>query len=340
MQENTSSLLWLRDDESCYTQRSHFSETSEFLDATFSFDKEIFRSRPYQASMPFNMKEAIRGIIARSKRRQLSRQMDVKPFQNPSTTRAIKELATKPHSETDPSQDICTSEMKEVEQRGSKDDGSEVHNSSLSDSAPDCDIDSANISLNSVTANTSLNSLRESLAGGEDIVVLKDSRSRSHRKLVHIQRLLKPRKIDSSSSVRSKALVSDTRWTKHSASNMSKILLLGSSTMAVSTLLESMKLAYGGNYTDGERKTWKGPIYHEVIQNMRKILENMTASGISCYDDITEQLAKNLLSRPVSISEDTGLLVLGTDIRKLWQDERVIDCFHRSSKYELSGSAE
>lgn len=335
-----SSLLWLRDDESCYTQRSHFSETSEFLDATFSFDKEVFKSRAYQASMPFNMKEAIRGIIARNESKQLSRQMDVKSLQDPSNIRTIKERATKTPSATDPSQDICPSAMKEAEQRESKDDGNEVQKSSLSDIPPDCDTDSANISLSSDSANISLNSSRHSLAGGEDIIVLKDSRARSHRKLVHIPRLLKSRQIDSSSSLRSKALVSDTRWTKHSASNISKILLLGSSTMAVSTLPESMKLAYGGSYTDGERKFWKGPIYHEVVQNMRKILANMTASGISCYDGITEQHAKNLLSQPTSISESTRMLVLGTDIRKLWQDERVIDCFHRSSKYELSGSAE
>jgi hypothetical protein len=331
MQDTSSSLLWLRDDESCYTQRSHFSETSEFLDATFTFDKEVFKSRPYQASMPFNMKEAIKGISARNEGKQRSRQIDVKPFQDPSDTQTIKERATTTPSETDPSQDFYTSELKQVEQRGSKDDGSEVQKNPSSDIAPDYDTDSANISLNS---------LRYSLAGGEDLDILKDSRARSHRKLLRIPRLLKSRQTESSASLRSNALVRDTWRTKLSASNISKILLIGSSTMAVSTLLQSMNLAYGGSYTDSERKTWKGPIYHEVVQNMRKILVNMKASGFSCDDAITEKHAKSLLSKPTSISENTITSVLGTDIRRLWQDERVVDCFHRSSKYELSSSAE
>ena len=60
MRDETSSLLWLRDDESHDTRRSTCTENSELLDSSFIFDREVFGSRPYLTAMKSNMKRVVR----------------------------------------------------------------------------------------------------------------------------------------------------------------------------------------------------------------------------------------------------------------------------------------
>ena len=60
LRDESSSLLWLRDDDSCGTRKSAYTETSEFLDASFVFDPEVFKSRAYLAVMKSNLKRAVR----------------------------------------------------------------------------------------------------------------------------------------------------------------------------------------------------------------------------------------------------------------------------------------
>ncbi|KAL8641515.1 MAG: hypothetical protein Q9228_001678 [Teloschistes exilis] len=58
--DDSSSLLWLRDDESLGTRRSVCTENSDFLDFSFSFDEEIFGSRIYLAALKSSMKRVVR----------------------------------------------------------------------------------------------------------------------------------------------------------------------------------------------------------------------------------------------------------------------------------------
>ena len=59
VKDDTSSLLWLRDAESCYSERSAFEENSELLDTTFDFDQEVFKSKAYLEAMRSNMKHEL-----------------------------------------------------------------------------------------------------------------------------------------------------------------------------------------------------------------------------------------------------------------------------------------
>ena len=54
-----SSLLWLRDADSCYSRGSIASESSKLLDRIFDFDREIFTSRVYQGAMRSNMNKMV-----------------------------------------------------------------------------------------------------------------------------------------------------------------------------------------------------------------------------------------------------------------------------------------
>ncbi|KAL9599927.1 MAG: hypothetical protein Q9219_003489 [cf. Caloplaca sp. 3 TL-2023] len=58
--DDSSSLLWLRDDDSSGTQRSMFTERSDLLDNSFAFDTEIFKSRPYLTVMRSHLKQAVK----------------------------------------------------------------------------------------------------------------------------------------------------------------------------------------------------------------------------------------------------------------------------------------
>ena len=62
VEDDTSSLLWVRDTEaySCYTRKSVLTENSVMLDTVFDFDREIFRSRAYQVAARSNMKQVVR----------------------------------------------------------------------------------------------------------------------------------------------------------------------------------------------------------------------------------------------------------------------------------------
>ncbi|KAG8529514.1 uncharacterized protein KY384_006151 [Bacidia gigantensis] len=57
--DETSSLLWLHDDESHDTRRSVCTQNSELLDLSFVFDQEVFSSRAYFTTMKSNMKKAV-----------------------------------------------------------------------------------------------------------------------------------------------------------------------------------------------------------------------------------------------------------------------------------------
>lgn len=66
VRDETSSLLWLRDDESQCTRKSICTENSERLDSSFTFDREVFNSRAYLAALKSNMKRVVREAHSRA----------------------------------------------------------------------------------------------------------------------------------------------------------------------------------------------------------------------------------------------------------------------------------
>ncbi|KAL8774141.1 MAG: hypothetical protein Q9209_001249 [Squamulea sp. 1 TL-2023] len=84
VRDDSSSLLWLRDKDSCGTRRSVFTESSESLDTSFAFDVEVFKSRAYLSATRSNMKRAVRGSYQRDHyleipQRQATNELSDKP---------------------------------------------------------------------------------------------------------------------------------------------------------------------------------------------------------------------------------------------------------------------
>lgn len=59
VEDDMSSLLWLRDENSRHSRISILTENSQMLDAVFDFDREIFNSKAYQVAMRSNMRKAL-----------------------------------------------------------------------------------------------------------------------------------------------------------------------------------------------------------------------------------------------------------------------------------------
>lgn len=60
VEDDKSSLLWLRDKDSCRTAvHSLVSESSDLSDLDFDFDREVFNSRAYRTAARANMREAL-----------------------------------------------------------------------------------------------------------------------------------------------------------------------------------------------------------------------------------------------------------------------------------------
>lgn len=59
IEDDKSSLLWLRDVNSDHSRASISTENSQMLDTTFDFDREIFNSKAYQAAIRSNMRQAL-----------------------------------------------------------------------------------------------------------------------------------------------------------------------------------------------------------------------------------------------------------------------------------------
>ncbi len=69
-EDDKSSLLWLRDKDSCHTVNSVVTESSNMLDVEFGFDHEVFSSRAYLVAMRANMKQAISRKVGEKAQRQ------------------------------------------------------------------------------------------------------------------------------------------------------------------------------------------------------------------------------------------------------------------------------
>ncbi|KAL8832348.1 MAG: hypothetical protein Q9170_004918 [Blastenia crenularia] len=65
--DDSSSLLWLRDEESLGTRRSMYTENSEFLDFNFAFDNEVCGSKAYLAAMKSSMKRVVRDAHSKAR---------------------------------------------------------------------------------------------------------------------------------------------------------------------------------------------------------------------------------------------------------------------------------
>lgn len=70
VEDDMSSLRWLRDENSHDSRKSILTENSQMLDTDFDFDREIFNSKVYKAAIRSTMRQALSGKADKLVRRE------------------------------------------------------------------------------------------------------------------------------------------------------------------------------------------------------------------------------------------------------------------------------
>lgn len=220
-----------------------------------------------QTSLAFNIKRAIKSISAKNRNKQSIRHEYSNFRDNLQDSQTIENQSVFIFSSNVVSQDSNFNNLMKIQRNVLENNQNKMQAITL---AP---------GYNTDFTNRSIFSLRHSVTDKEDINISENSRDQSHRKFLRITDFLKSRFVYSGSFLRMKLAKNDLKQT---TASLSKTLIFGNSKIAVSTLLKSMKLAYGGNYTHEERKAWKGLIYNNIHQSMLSIIDAMKACDISC----------------------------------------------------------
>ena len=115
-------------------------------------------------------------------------------------------------------------------------------------------------------------------------------------------------------------------------SNKVKLLLLGAGESGKTTIFKQMKIIYGENYTEADRKKAIPTIFSNVIVGMKGLCEQIVSMGY--YDQLTSkeehEVVINLDDSDV-ISPDIGGI-----LKALWLDKVVQDVWKRRNEFQIN----
>ena len=234
VRDETSSLLWLRDDESQCTRNSICTENSERLDSSFTFDREVFNSRAYLAALKSNMKRVVREAHSRAQAKHAPGGVLEAAFHGDEDTKTIR-------GDTEASHAIATNLRSSNRIRSADSDALsfEEHPSELfpvANGASGPDSQDSNL----CKAPQSTQSLEALMASEKGNYNTKEANQESRR------RLQMPSLLKSRSSITLKTpLDAGAHSLKSVTLDEEKLLLVGNAKMSGATILRSMELAYG-----------------------------------------------------------------------------------------------
>ncbi|KAL9117504.1 MAG: hypothetical protein Q9187_005958 [Circinaria calcarea] len=299
VEDDTSSLLWIRDTESysCYSRKSALTENSVMLDTVFDFDREIFHSRAYQVAARSNMKQA----LINGKRTNM--QHEVSDLALDSGLANFIKL-------DDDDQDIQT--IKEVHTNFSQ-PLSNTTDAQISKDSP--------LRLNLLTKENS--ALPDPLTGrSHRLVEFLGDRKESRRKPWSLANAFKSRKIQ---HAREKAQPTTTSRmeSQRKELNCCRVLLLGASESGKTTILKSLQLLLRGGYTLAELGVFKKIIFSYMIQSMRVLLEEMEGLEMPLDDQKNVDHVSTILMQPVAMEVESLAPGVMDAMTALWKDSNV-----------------
>lgn len=341
VEDNMSSLLWLRDENSRHSRLSISTESSQVLDTRLGFDPE--KSPQETLTKAFDhvqlgdkddaqkVGEECLGPLSSGDHVELDDEKDTQTVRGeclgPLSSRDERLDELIGEKRTNDSNATITKTI-ELDIQKSPVNSSLHGNLPLNDNVTDHDIkDSANVAVRLPTPASRLDTLRNLATPGH----LPPIRAASTRKVAQRRFSLLPIRINSPTSSVSAAL----EWSrgvdeklrvgneKRKASPM--ILILGTSYSGKSTLLDSMKLSLHGNeiYSHVFREKVKRVIFTDMIWRMRTILEAMDRSGISLQNQENEQHVKTIFMQPAEANSGPLDPDFALAIKALWSDNGV-----------------
>ena len=233
IRDETSSLLWLRDDESQCTRKSICTENSELLDSSFTFDRDIFNSRAYLAALKSNMKRVVREAHSKAQARHSPEDGVEAAFQGEEDARTITE-------DTEGRPRIATNLKSSTRKRSAGSDALSFEGRPFEPSpvANGTFVDSQDSNLVEKTQSTP--SLQALIVSEKENYNTKELNQGS-RRLLHMPSLLKSK----SSITMQSSLDADADSPTSTTSDEEKLLLVGNAKTSGATILRSMELAYG-----------------------------------------------------------------------------------------------
>jgi hypothetical protein len=254
VKDDTSSLLWLRDAESCGTHRSTAVENLELMDIMFDFDHEIFRSKVYRMATRSNMIHALLSDTS----------------ENGQPVNSFPGTVTDSHDSTEPDNDetdVQTIREQPID-TSRPDSGRQsptVEGSQGAETSGSIEV-SRDVRLEKLPSFESQNRQPKSASTHRKEQGSAKARKQVYRKLLHVPSwfMFRP-----PSSITSQQARGDD---KAAAENKPvKVLILGSSQSGKSTLMKSLYADHEG-YTDDMRALYTLTIFKNTVDSMRALL--------------------------------------------------------------------
>lgn len=253
VKDDTSSLLWLRDAESCGTDRSVVNEKLELIDTEFDFDREIFSSKVYQMAARSSMIPAL-----------LGGQNDGKP------AASFPATVTDSNSPMEADVDKCDEQTIQERPVDTYQPTSQlqipmVRRSQNTETTGSTEVPQG-LRPKSVSHLKSPDRLPVSVSKEREKRGSVQAREQVYRKLLQIPVSFKPQ------SLSPITLQQDLENFKTTENQSVKVIILGSSESGKSTLFKSIYV-HQGAYTDDIRRFYKLIIFKNILDNIQSALE-------------------------------------------------------------------
>ena len=133
---------------------------------------------------------------------------------------------------------------------------------------------------------------------------------------------------------RSKALERRMSIDNMSEEQKIKLLLLGAGESGKSTIFKQMRILYGDEMKDDERKNFVKVVHGNCIGSMKLAMESAPHLGAKIADEESANALKGIDTYSTLSSE------IASAVKSLWKDPAIVKVFENKSKFQLTDSAE
>ncbi|KAI5726672.1 hypothetical protein M8J76_006535 [Diaphorina citri] len=138
---------------------------------------------------------------------------------------------------------------------------------------------------------------------------------------------------------RSKKIDKDLKADGEKAAREVKLLLLGAGESGKSTIVKQMKIIHETGYSKEECEQYRPVVYSNSIQSLMAIIRAMGQLKIDFGDHKNADCARQFFTLASAAEEGDLTPDLVILMKRLWSDQGVQHCFHRSREYQLNDSA-
>lgn len=115
-----------------------------------------------------------------------------------------------------------------------------------------------------------------------------------------------------------------------------KLLLLGAGESGKSTVFKQMKVIYGEQYTDAEKKQNLLTIYSNIIQSIKVLVEQAVTMGL-----VNQVECKDQFDLIRTLDENEAINVeIGDAVKALWTDPGILAVWARRSEFQVIDSVQ